>query len=172
MADAYYKSKGIAPNDLKTKKSLREQYMGSTPSKGTLTGEEVIKRMEKDKLIRINKKGEVTKFKSQQDGRWYSIKDVDMSHKNNKSHQGEKLLNKEGKREKYKTPVDKDGNYKEYDYHMDAVEYWNKVGKYYGAKSDEVRKYMLNPNNYYLEHKKYNRSDGANLGIFYEPPEI
>ena len=70
------------------------------------------------------------------------------------------------------TPNDNNGNFKEYDYHMDAVEYWNKVGKYYGAKSDEVRKYMLNPNNYYLEHKKYNRAAGASLGFTYEPPEI
>ena len=95
-----------------------------------------------------------------------------MSHKNSSSHPREKLLDKDGNIETYKTPNDNNGNFKEYDYHMDAVEYWNKVGKYYGAKSDEVRKYMLNPNNYYLEHKKYNRAAGASLGFTYEPPEI
>ena len=35
---------------------------------------------------------------------------------------------------------------------VDAVSWWNSVGRKYGAKSKEVRKFMLNPDNYYLEH--------------------
>ena len=33
---------------------------------------------------------------------------------------------------------------------VDAVSWWNSVGRKYGAKSKEVRKFMLNPDNYYL----------------------
>ncbi|NFA44216.1 hypothetical protein EXM65_17010 [Clostridium botulinum] len=145
MADAYYKSKGIDPNS--NRKTLREQYLGSTPSKSSKTGREVIERMEQEKMIRRNKKtGEVTHFKSLEDSNWYEIDKADMSHKNEISHPGKE--------------------------HRDAVIYWNEEGKYYGAKSEEVRKYMLDANNYYLEHRKYNRSDGAKLGITYEPPEV
>lgn len=53
----------------------------------------------------------------------------------------------------------------------DAVEYWNNEGEYTGAKSPEVREFMKNPDNYYLEHYKYNRSQGASLGLTYDPPE-
>ena len=41
---------------------------------------------------------------------------------------------------------------------VDAVSWWNSVGRKYGAKSKEVRKFMLNPDNYYLEHYSINRS--------------
>ncbi|MDO5679528.1 MAG: RHS repeat-associated core domain-containing protein [Pelistega sp.] len=59
-----------------------------------------------------------------------------------------------------------------------AVHYWNSRGKYFGAKSKEVRSWMKDPDNYYLEHRSYNRSDGAKLKTTYEetpaigPPEL
>lgn len=34
----------------------------------------------------------------------------------------------------------------------DAVSYWNRCGRYYGAKSQAVRKRMLDSNNYRLEY--------------------
>ena len=40
----------------------------------------------------------------------------------------------------------------------------------YGAKSKEVRKFMLNPDNYYLEHYRINRSQGPKLKQTYLPP--
>ena len=40
----------------------------------------------------------------------------------------------------------------------------------YGAKSKEVRKFMLNPDNYYLEHYSINRSQGPKLKQTYLPP--
>jgi hypothetical protein len=61
---------------------------------------------------------------------------------------------------------------------LDAVEYWNTKGKYTGAKSEKVRDYMTEHKNYYLEHKKYNRSDGASLKnkdgtrMTYDSPEV
>jgi len=55
-------------------------------------------------------------------------------------------------------------------YPKDAVAYWNTEGKQYGPKSKRVRNWMLNPNNYELEHYSHNRSDGAKLGKNYEPP--
>ncbi|CAM2070369.1 DUF4150 domain-containing protein [Sulfidibacter corallicola] len=46
----------------------------------------------------------------------------------------------------------------------DAVEYWNTEGYQYGAKSQEVRDFMLDPDNYELEPSSINRSRGATLG--------
>lgn len=40
----------------------------------------------------------------------------------------------------------------------------------YGAKSKEVRKFMLNPDNYYLEHYSINRSQEPKLKQTYLPP--
>ena len=54
---------------------------------------------------------------------------------------------------------------------VDAVEWWNSIGRKYGAKSKEVRKFMLDPDNYYLEHYSINRSQGAKLGKTYLPPK-
>jgi len=56
----------------------------------------------------------------------------------------------------------------------DVVRWWNRKGKYYGEKAPEVRRWMENPDNYYLEHLSKNRSDGAKLGQTpegrYDPP--
>ena len=54
----------------------------------------------------------------------------------------------------------------------DAVTYWNETGRYLGAKSKEVRKWMLSSDNYILEYYKTNRSKGAILGqtTTYLPP--
>lgn len=53
---------------------------------------------------------------------------------------------------------------------VDAVSWWNSVGRKYGAKLKEVRKFMLNPDNYYLEHYSINRSQGPKLKQTYLPP--
>ena len=52
----------------------------------------------------------------------------------------------------------------------DAVSWWNKTGRQYGAKSKEVRDWMKNSDNYVLEYFKTNRSNGAKLGKTYLPP--
>lgn len=46
----------------------------------------------------------------------------------------------------------------------DAVTWWNNNKDNYQARSKEVRDFMKDPDNYYLELDKYNRSDGAILG--------
>ena len=50
---------------------------------------------------------------------------------------------------------------------------WGRITKvkYPGARSKEVREYMTNPDNYYLELNSYNRSEGAKLGMRYDDPE-
>jgi len=53
---------------------------------------------------------------------------------------------------------------------VDCVKWWNKTGRKFGAKSKEVRKWMLDSKNYYLEHYKINRSQGAKLRIKYKDP--
>lgn len=52
----------------------------------------------------------------------------------------------------------------------DAVSWWNKTGHKHGAKSKEVRKWMLDSKNYELDHFSINRSQGAKLGETYKPP--
>ena len=46
----------------------------------------------------------------------------------------------------------------------DAVTWWNQTGREFGAKAPEVRQWMLNSDNYYLEFSSINRSQGAILG--------
>ncbi|PFK49023.1 GH-E family nuclease [Bacillus cereus] len=51
-----------------------------------------------------------------------------------------------------------------------AVSWWNSIGRHYGAKSKEVRKWMLDSVNYELDHFSLNKSAGAKLGERYLPP--
>ena len=104
--------------------------MGSTPSKNSKTGKQVIERMTKEGKIR-NNMGQIEFLAS--DNKWYNLSEADMAHK------------------------------------VDAVSYWNETGRYYGAKSPEVREFMLNPDNYYLEHYHINRSKGGALKETYLP---
>jgi filamentous hemagglutinin len=53
---------------------------------------------------------------------------------------------------------------------IDAVSWWNNVGRFYGPKSKEVRAFMLNPDHYVLEPQSINRSLGAQLRENYLPP--
>ncbi|MCV6628790.1 MAG: GH-E family nuclease [Flavobacteriaceae bacterium] len=53
---------------------------------------------------------------------------------------------------------------------VDAILWWNAKGRYFGAKSAEVRQFMLNSDNYYLELFSINRSQGARIGQKYLPP--
>ena len=116
---------------IKKKKSLREQYLGKTPGKNSSTGKKVQERMREEGTLRDGPEGPM--FKSS-NGRWYPIRDADMSH------------------------------------NTDAVKWWNKIGREYGAKSKEVRDWMLDPNNYKLEHYSRNRSEGARLPDRYMNP--
>lgn len=54
----------------------------------------------------------------------------------------------------------------------DAVTWWNETGRQFGAKAPEVRSWMLDSKNYYLELNSINRSQGAILGqtTRYLPP--
>ena len=55
---------------------------------------------------------------------------------------------------------------------VDCVKFWNEIGRYTGAKSKFIRQWMLNSDNYYIEHYHYNRSAGARLNETYLPPAI
>lgn len=46
----------------------------------------------------------------------------------------------------------------------DAVTWWNTKGRKFGAKTEEVREWMLSSKNYELDHFSINRSKGAKLG--------
>lgn len=51
---------------------------------------------------------------------------------------------------------------------VDAVDFWLTTGVKYGPKSKEVREWMLDPDNYELQHYKRNRSAGARSKSRYE----
>jgi RHS repeat-associated protein len=53
---------------------------------------------------------------------------------------------------------------------LDAVKWWNNTGRYLGARHTDVREWMLDPNNYTLDHRSLNRSEGAKLDDRYLPP--
>ncbi|MCK7431186.1 RHS repeat-associated core domain-containing protein, partial [Enterobacter chengduensis] len=54
----------------------------------------------------------------------------------------------------------------------DAVTWWNNIGRDLGPKSKPVREWMLNSDNYYLDHYSINRSQGAKLGqVYFQPLE-
>lgn len=52
----------------------------------------------------------------------------------------------------------------------DAVDWWNRKGYMYGAKSPEARAFMLDPDNYELQPSSWNRSQGAMSGKSYVAP--
>jgi len=52
---------------------------------------------------------------------------------------------------------------------VDAVTWWNEIGRQYGAKSPEVREWMLKSKNYTLEHYSINRAAGPKIGETYLP---
>ena len=52
----------------------------------------------------------------------------------------------------------------------DAVSYWNRCGRYHGAKSQVARKWMLDSNNYRLEYELGNCSRGAKSKERYKMP--
>jgi RHS repeat-associated protein len=54
--------------------------------------------------------------------------------------------------------------------HKDAVLEWNDNLYQYGAKSKEVRDYMKEPANYYIETESANKRDGANIRQSYREP--
>ena len=60
--------------------------------------------------------------------------------------------------------------YADMSHKTDAVKWWNEKGREYGAKSKEVRDWMLDPDNYTLEHYSTNRSAGGRLPDRYKSP--
>ena len=86
----------------------------------------------------------------------------------------QKLVTGHGDDMRFKSPTDGkwyDINEADMAHITDAVKWWNRKGRYYGAKSKTVREFMLNEENYILEHFSYNRSQGAKLPDRYLPPE-
>ncbi len=67
------------------------------------------------------------------------------------------------------TVVDIDGRV-DMSHKTPVVSYWNEVGRFHGARSPPVRQFMLDPENYELEHSSTNRAAGARLRMKYLPP--
>lgn len=60
--------------------------------------------------------------------------------------------------------------YADMSHRHDAVTWWNKTGRKFGARAPEVRRWMLDSRNYYLDHFSINRSQGAKLKENYKMP--
>lgn len=127
----------------------RKKYVGSTPSKYSDVGKHVLERMyeEDPSQIKNMPKG------GPEDWSKEDLKNVDV--------RGE------------------DGKFYDYDecdmghYPIDAVVYWNNVGRFYGPKAPEVREWMNDPNIYILQPGVLNQGDGRIMGasgITYQPP--
>ncbi|MCC2591913.1 HNH/ENDO VII family nuclease [Tessaracoccus sp. OS52] len=120
----------------------RQKYVGSTPSKSSRVGQDVIARMHSEGRIRGWNPALPDRLKRVEvlgpDGRWHKVDTTDMGH----------------------VPID-------------AVTYWNNVGRYHGPKSPEVRAWMNDPNNYELQPGSVNQADGRIMGasgFAYQPP--
>ncbi|MES2055251.1 MAG: hypothetical protein V4564_04855 [Pseudomonadota bacterium] len=53
---------------------------------------------------------------------------------------------------------------------IDVVTWWNAGSHYTGSKSTHVRKFMLDPENYILQPRSINRSEGAKIRQIYRRP--
>ena len=124
----------------------RNAYVGRTPSKVSKTGRAVMQRM--------LAKGEIQGITSDQISK----------------------LRRSSQIPSAATFTDIDGKqYPLRQAHMghnpeDAVSYWNRCGRYHGAKSQAVRKWMLDHNNYRLEYGPGNCSRGAKSKERYKNP--
>ena len=124
----------------------RNAYVGRTPSKVSKTGRAVMQRM--------LAKGEIQGITSDQISK----------------------LRRSSQIPSAATFTDIDGKqYPLRQAHMghnpeDAVSYWNRCGRYHGAKSQAVRKWMLDHNNYRLEYGPGNCSRGAKSKERYKKP--
>lgn len=130
-------------------KDKRNKYVGSTPSKWSDVGKQVLERMHdedssqiknmpdgdrsdwtRDDLEDVQVRGE--------DGNWYPYDELNMGH-----------------------------------YPIDAVVYWNNVGRFYGPKAPEVVEWMNDPDSYLLQPGPINQEDGRVMGasgMGYQPP--
>lgn len=127
----------------------RKKYVGSTPSKWSDTGKDVLERMydEDSSQIKNMPKGDKSEWTRQQlervqvrgeDGNWYPYKELNMGH-----------------------------------YPIDAVVYWNNVGRFHGPRAPEVVDWMHDPGNYILQPGPINQEDGRIMGasgMTYQPP--
>ena len=95
--------------------------------------------IEGDSYIKRNKKGEVVKFRSLRDGKWYNISEAHLAHKN----------------PNFDVDFQKRMGYKLEGEHKDAVVYWNEKGKFTGPRSKEVRKWMKTASNYYFRSEEH-----------------
>jgi RHS repeat-associated protein len=126
--------------------SARLDNMGKTPGKSSKTGQEVIDRMIADGEAKTTPSGLQVKYVDPKDNKtkWAPASQCDMAHGGPKG--------------------------------TDAVTAWNKGVngqpplKTTGQKSKDVRDFMLDSDNYTLQPASINRSQGAKLGVTYDPP--
>lgn len=127
----------------------RNKYVGSTPSKWSDVGKDVLLRMHEDDSSQVKNmprgdQEDWTKSQLQrvqvrgEDGNWYPYSELNMGH-----------------------------------YPIDAVVYWNNVGRFHGPKAPAVVEWMHDPDNYLLQPGPINQEDGRIMGasgFTYQPP--
>lgn len=127
----------------------RKKYVGATPSKWSKVGKGVLERMHEEDPSQIKNmpKGSPEEWTKEQLSRV-------------------KIRGEDGKWYPY-SECDM-GHYP-----IDAVVYWNNVGRFHGAKAPEVIDWMNDPGNYLLQPGPINQGDGRIMGasgFSYQPP--
>lgn len=140
-------------------KTKRDLYMGDTPNKQSSVGKEVFDRMYANQEVMQYDLDQVTctdsVTKDGNDLRYF----VHTYGKPNDGYQTEY----------YHLDSPEDARYIHMGHIYDAVEFWNKAGKYTRAKSQFVRDFMRDPWNYQLQWGRQNCSIAPHYT--YEPPE-
>ncbi len=133
------------PKKLRTKRA-RRKYLGANPSRSTAQG----KKIEQDILKRMESEGKARRVKKLNGKEVWEVKNPAYDPTSTDS--------------KFKTEW---VNSKKCDFGhhpVDAVDFWNNEGRFYGARSQHVRDWMNNPDNYEMQPKWYNQAEGRDLG--------
>lgn len=137
----------ISPADMARHNAIKDKrgaYLGGTPKKSSRTGRDVLKRMNGEKPRKVRG--------------W------DPEHPNELA--DVEIRGSDGKWYKL---ADCDMGHVP----IDAVAYWNNVGRFHGPKSQEVRDWMLDADNYEIQPRDLNQGDRrimGNSGMGYQPP--
>lgn len=144
VADNHNYFVGLLGALVHNKSCKRKQYMGNTPGKDSVTGRAVIERMEKAGTIR--------NLPQQQTPAGTTPAPI------------KKEVYHAGTNQWYPLEGTDMGHL------HDCVNKWNTDLRQYGARSPEVRQWMLDSRNYELQPSSINKSNGAKLRERYQPP--
>lgn len=133
------------PKKLRPKRA-RRKYLGPNPSRSTAEG----RKLEKQILERMEREGKARKVKKLNGKEEWQVKNPAYDPTSPDSNFSSEWVNSKNC---------------DFGHHpVDAVDFWNNEGRFYGARSQHVRDWMNNPDNYEMQPKWYNQAEGRDLG--------